>query len=108
MYKAPDIQWIFSNWPSFHLLCFTLLLTCNCELNVPCTSDLGDSDVLKIHFILSKEALVWKIQKEVGIHKHHADSAVLWNRTFQEFKTLGRFLFLDLEFLRVYLPDWDF
>lgn len=61
---------------SFHLLCFTWLLTCNRELNVHCTLDLGESGVLKTHFILNKEAVVQKIQKEAGIHKHHSGSVI--------------------------------
>lgn len=32
-------------------------------------SDLGESNVIKIHFILNKEALFGKMWKEVGIYQ---------------------------------------
>lgn len=64
---------------SFHLLMFYIVI--NLQLgakasisisNVHSISDLGEPHVLKIHFILNKEALVRKIRKEVGIHQRQS------------------------------------
>ena len=46
--------------------------------------DLGESDVIKIHFVLNKEALFRKIWKEAGVHQHHSGSVIPWGRTFEE------------------------
>lgn len=44
----------------------------------------GESDVLKIHFMLNKEALFRKIWKKVGIHQRHSGSFIPRARTFKE------------------------
>lgn len=52
-------------------------------------SDVGESSVSKIHFILNKEALFREIWKEPGIRQSHSGSAGLWDRTFKELWNSG-------------------
>lgn len=95
---------------SFHLVIFYTVM--NLQLRAKSTTsvsgvhsalDLGESDVIKVHFVLNKKVLFRKMWKEVGIQQHWSGSGIPWGRTFKEVWNSGALFISGFRILQGFL-----